>query len=349
MSVTIREVARAAGVSATTVSRVFNQEHLVSVNTRTRVLSIAKRLHYVPNAAARSLSARRTHVLGVLVPLPHAEFFMEMVRGMDEAALQHGYLLVISGSHNRIADMRTAFRAMKGQVDGFLVVAPNVARELLQDALQDVLPSETPAVFLNSSAPGGRHRAVRLANHDGAYQAVQHLLALGHERIALVAGPEINGETHERRAGYLQALRDAGLAPDPALQVQGAFTRESGVEAGRALLAMDPRPTAVFASNDLMAIGLLSIFHAAGVRVPEEIALIGFDDIPMARYVQPTLSTVHVPIREMGARAVERLVERLDEGSDAEVTTDMMETTLRLRASTLGSDYREEPLYSYLS
>ena len=121
MSVTIREVARTAGVSATTVSRVFNQGHLVNDDTRANVLAVAEMLRYVPNAAARSLSTRQSNVLGLLVPHPHSEFFIEMMRGMDEAAQRLGYLLLISGSHNRIEDTRTAFRSMKGQVDGFLV------------------------------------------------------------------------------------------------------------------------------------------------------------------------------------------------------------------------------------
>lgn len=345
MSVTIREVARVAGVSASTVSRVFNQADLVSSKTRARILEVAERLQYVPNAAARSLSIRRTHVLGLLVPLPHSEFFIEMMRGMDDAAQELGFLLLISGSHNRIEDTRTAFRSMKGQVDGFLVVAPNVEPE----ALWDVLPRDVPAVFLNSSAPGDRYSTIRLTNRDGARAAVQHLLALGHERIAIVKGPAVNGEAQERLEGYQQALRDAGIEPDPQLEVDGTFTRESGVAAGRVLLGLPRPPTAVFASNDLMAIGLLTVFHGAGLRVPDDVAIVGFDDIPMARYVQPALSTVHVPIYQIGRRAVERLVALVEKEGEGEPTADVLETRLVVRASTLGSAYDQADEHPYLS
>ncbi len=344
-TITIREVARAAGVSITTVSRVFNQGHLVKNETRKRVMEHADRLQYVPNTAARNLIVRRKNILGVIVPFPHSEYFIEMLAGMDEVAQRYGFLLMITGSHHRSEDMRVAYGSMKGQVDGFLVVAPNAPVE----TWQDVVPPEVPSVFLNSPDLGRRYRSVRLMNREGGFRATQHLIGLGHERIAVIAGPDVNSESQERLDGYRAALLEAGIMPDPALLFKGNFMRDTGAEAAQAILALCERPTAIFAFNDLMAIGAMSVLNHRGVRVPEDIALMGFDDIPMAQYVQPTLSTVSVPIRSMGARAVEYLVRLLNEEEEAVEVPALVQTRIVPRASTLGRAFHGVTEHQFLS
>lgn len=320
-SVTIKEVAAKAGVSVATISRVLNGKGPVREATSRLVIETARSLQYSPHAGARSLSTRRTNTVGLLLPDLHGEFFSEVIRGIDAEARGSGYHLIVSGFHSDQDEMTAVLRAMRGRVDGVIVMSPD--REAA--ALCQQLPLGLPTVLLNSVADATR--AITIDNYGGSSAMVRHLLDLGHARIAFIKGPAENADASERLRGYRDA---AGVAAY--LEVDGDFSEDAGRSAAAAVLGSTPWPTAVFAANDAMAIGALAALRDAGVMVPEQIAIAGFDDIPIARYVTPALTTVNVAIAELGRRAFELLERRMnDPMHDAE--NEILPTTLVIRAS----------------
>jgi LacI family transcriptional regulator len=324
--VTIKEVAREAGVSVATVSRVINEKGPVREETQRRIRRVVEKLRYAPHGAARSLIMRKTHTLGVLLPDLFGEFFSELIRGIDVAARQRGYHLIVSGSHGDRAETRALLRAMRGRVDGLVVLSAN----LDAGELEANLPFEFPVVLLNGAGKGV-FDAVRVDNYGGASAMVHHVIGLGHRRIAFVTGPPKNLDAAERLRGFRDAVsRAAGTS---ALEIPGDFREEAGYRAAARILRFKSRPTAILAANDAMAIGLLCAFRDCHVHVPEDIALAGFDDIPMARYMTPPLTTVSVPIADLGARAAARLLHVLDETDGRHRREEILPTTLVVRAS----------------
>lgn len=298
-NVTIRDVAAGAGVSVATVSRVFNQKGPIREETVRRVMDVAGALQYIPHAGARSLSTRSTRTIGVVLPDLHGEFFSEVIRGIDLAARESGYHLLLSGSHADRDEMRAVVQAVRGLVDGLIVMSP----DLDASALLGELPGGIPVVLLNAKVDG--RPSITIDNAGGARGVVRHLASLGHKHIAFIGGPPRNADAEQRRRGFRTGVRAHGIE---GVELAGDFTEDSGYEAGQAIAAMKPRPTAAFAANDSMAIGALSAFRDARVRVPDQIALVGFDDIPIARFLDPPLTTVKVPIAELGRRGLQILV-----------------------------------------
>lgn len=320
---TIRDVAARSGVSVATVSRVFNQKGPVREDTVRRVMDVAGELQYVPHAGARSLSTRSTRTIGVLLPDLHGEFFSEVIRGIDVAARQRGYHILVSGSHSDAEEMSAMLRTLRGRVDGLVVMSPDLGLGPLSRAL-----GNEPVVLLNTAASG--RRTIRIDNCDGARTMTEHLLALGHRRIAFITGPERNADAAERRRGYRDGLSSR---VSKSIEIGGDFTEDSGYRAVSLILANLPQPTAIFAANDAMAIGALHALREAQIRVPEQIALAGFDDIPIARYLTPPLTTVRVEIAELGRRAVDHLVKTIETGADSGRKHDLIATTLVIRES----------------
>ena len=309
-SVTIKDVALAAQVSVATVSRALNGHTNVAEAVRHRVLATAKQLRYTPHAAARSLSSRRTHMLGVVLPDLYGEFFSELVRGVDQAAREHGLHLLVSSYHGHPEEQGEALRAMRGRVDGLLVMSPYV----VAPAVIATDLTALPVVLINTQTAADGIAALNVDNHGGAMTMMGHLIASGHRRIAFIAGPEDNFDAHERRRGY----RDALVQQLPDMQewiLPGDFDEASGHRAGLALVAGPTLPDAVFAANDMMALGCLFALSQAGIRVPDDIALAGFDDIPLARYVHPALTTMRINIAEVGDRAVRMLLAQMGKES----------------------------------
>lgn len=329
MSTTIKDVARQAGVSVATVSRVFNESGPVDKATKQNVLAAAEELQYVPNQAARSLITRRTQTIGVLLPDMHGEFFAQVIRGLDKTARTHDYHLLVSSSHSDEDEARTMVRAMLGRVDGLVLMWPSLESRLFAD----FLPKELPTVLLMVSGEATALPTLSIDNRGGARAAVEHLLGHGHKRIAILTGPARNRDAKQRLAGYRAAMRASEGGHDPQLELSGDFTREAGHQAVAQLLAIDPPPTALFASNDAMAIGALNALHDAGVRIPEEMAVVGFDDIPSAQYMNPSLSTVHVPIYELGTRAVDLLIRQVSGERAGDPVDGVLSTELVPRAS----------------
>jgi LacI family transcriptional regulator len=326
---TIKDVAREANVSVATVSRVFNGGAPVREETSRKIREIATRLRYVPHSGARSLITSKTSTIGVLLPDLYGEFFSEVIRGIDLAARRSGYHLIISNSHQDKSEIESAMRAMRGRVDGVIIMSPDIDAE----ALLANLPDSHPVVLLNCALRRGAFDSVNIDNTRGTRAIVQHLIKHGHKRIAIITGAERNFDGHERLLSYRATLRSASLEKNSRFEVAGNFTEDSGFDAARALLALRNRPTAIFAANDSMAIGALSALREAGVGVPEEIAVVGFDDIGIARYVNPPLTSVHVPIAELGERAMAKLLSALRDKERHVRRQDVLGTTVVIRSS----------------
>jgi LacI family transcriptional regulator len=327
MAVTIKDVALKARVSIASVSRALNGTGTVTRETRERVLRAAQQLRYTPHQAARSLITRRTRTIGVLLPDLHGEYFSELIRGIDKAARELGLHLLVSSSHGDSAEARLALESMNGRVDGVLIMSSHVDSQLVHGALTAALP----AVHMNMPSMAGDSPTFVTDHFGGARTLVQHFVSLGYRRIAHITGPEGNWDAEERLRGY-QAVLARGSGADE-LIVRGDFSEESGYLAGRRLLALAPRPDAVFAGNDMMAIGCLYAFTEAGLRVPDDIAIGGFDDIPISRYVTPALTTVRAQTTELGRQALSALAQSISSAGTGKGQRTVLDTQLVLRDS----------------
>ena len=326
---TIRDVARESGVSIATVSRVFNDSSLVSEETGRVVREAAARLNYWPNGVARSLITNRTHALGVLLPDMYGEFFSEVIRGVDLAARRNGFHVLVSSSHADSEALAEALRSMSGRIDGVMVMAPDV------DAPGAIrgFSHHCPVVLINPGQEVEECDTISVANVEGAHEMVRHLLGLGHRRIAIVRGPARNLDGDQRLQGYRSALIEAGIELDPQLELRGDFTEPSGWEAALVLARMEPRPTAVFVTNDHMAVGVLAGLAESGLSVPGDVAVAGFDDIAIARYTSPPLTSVHVNTALLGERAVELVLRAKRSPNPGMRQHEVLPTTLAIRRS----------------
>lgn len=328
---TIRDVASRAEVSVASVSRVLNGAGPVTEATRARVIEAADALRYVPHSGARSLSKSRTDTVGVILPDLFGEFFSELIRGMDLAARTHGLHLIVSSSHDDADEASAAIRSMRGRVDGLIVLSPHLDAANLAASLAGRLP----VLLMNGGAVDAGRPSIVVDNHGGAIAAVEHLLAVGCRRVAHVSGPTGNLEAEARLSGYLQAMAAAGLA---AQVLDGDFTQGAGHRAAATMLGADDRPDGVFAANDMTAIGVLLALQAAGVRCPEDVRVVGFDDVPIAELVRPSLTTLRIDIAETGSRALERLVGLIralgDDATLADVACEVVRPVLVARDSS---------------
>jgi LacI family transcriptional regulator len=308
---TIRDVARAAKVSIATVSRALNGHSNVRDSVRTHVQAVAAALGYVPHTGARSLSLARTNAIGVMLPDLHGEFYSEALRGIDGEASARGLQLLLSNMH---ADQRGAetLRFMRGRVDALIIMAPDIEPERLLAHL----PASLPTVLISCPDLAADHPQFRIDNATAAEAMVEHLVASGRRRIVHLSGPRGNRDAEERIAGYCTAMARHGLA---SRILTGNFDEESGTATAHQLIGETPRADALFAANDMMAIGALVAFQRAGLAIPGDIAVAGFDDIPLARLVTPALTTMRVGIAEIGAEAVSRVAAILAGGEDTEI------------------------------
>ena len=302
---TIRDVARRAQLSVATVSRALNGFENVSDKARQRIAIAVKDLGYVPHAGARSLSLSRNNAIGVVLPDLHGEFFSEIVRGMDREASRRGYLLLLSNLHAGSEQAATALRAMRGRVDGLIVMAPHVGAAELASAL----PNGLPSILINTRHATGQHPAIHLDNAAGVRSVVEHLVSLGRRRLVHIAGPPLNIDAQERAAAFLAAVAEYDVQGEI---LQGDFEMQSGDAAIATLIANGSDFDAIVAGNDNMAIGAIEALRAAARRIPEDVAIAGFDDIPLARHLGMT--TVRVRIAELGERALTRLLDSLPAG-----------------------------------
>lgn len=312
-SLTIEEIAEIAQVSRSTVSRVLNNHPSVRQTVRDRVLQVIREYNYAPHAAARSLASSRTNVIGLLIPRSAAvifadPFFPHVIQGITEACNSMGYFLMLAMV---TADFEQGFysRILRSRhFDGIIMLSSDVDDPILPLLIKDRMP----LVLIGHHPYFQNLISVDVENREGARMAVAHLIGLGHTRIASITGPLQMTAGLDRRDGYKQALLEAGIPIVPELIVESDFTQEGGYQAMQRLLGLAPRPGAVFVASDPMAIGALRAIHEAGLEIPEDIALVGFDDLPSAAFSNPPLTTVRQPIAEMGLTAGRLLLDRLD-------------------------------------
>ncbi|MFQ3648095.1 MAG: LacI family DNA-binding transcriptional regulator [Anaerolineae bacterium] len=307
--ITIHDIARESGVSYSTVSRVLNGFEFVKEETRVKVLATADKLGYVANLQAKSLAGGRTRIIGLLVPGLDNGYIGEIVRGIDEEIAKLNYDLMLYTTRRRIGSEAQYVRAISnGLTDGLILIVPMLEKEYI-DTLQE---HNFPYVVVDQMSPQVHSSVVDSTNWQGAYDATRYLIELGHQRIGFIKGLAPLQSAAERLQGYRAALVDHGIPYDESIVVQGDFFTPSGYTAGLTLLQRHPRPTAIFASNDLMAFGVMQAAREYGLRIPEDLSLVGFDDIPQAALVHPQLTTVRQPLEQMGRIAVNLLIEQIE-------------------------------------
>ena len=313
---TIQDVAKQAGVAPMTVSRVVNKSGYVAEAMRARVETAIADLGYVPNTLARSLRSRRTNTLALVVTDVTNPFFTTVARGVEDAASDAGFMVILSNTDEHEAKERRSLQMLlQKQVDGILLVPAGDATE----SLRVIQHQQTPVVVLDRRVSGANVDVVRCDSEQGAYQLGRLLVSLGHRTVATVAGPQGLLTSDDRVAGFQRALAEAGLERsarvyhgDIAPVYYGNLTQKSGYDMTLRALSDAPSPTALFATNNFLAIGALNALHDAGRRVPEDVALVAFDDLPPAFVTFPFLTVVDQPAYEMGRKAVEILLTRLD-------------------------------------
>ena len=307
---TIREVAESAGVSYATVSHVINNTRVVTQETRERVLAAMAALNYRPNALARSLRQGKTNTIGLVLPDSANPFFAEISRSIEDEAFRKGYSVFLCNTE--LDTQRELFYVdvlSKKQVDGIIFVAAGDQA----DSLDFLLRQGMSVVMIDRDLPNVEVDAVLTDHQLGGFLATQHLIELGHRRIACIAGPSSITPSAERITGYRKALEQAGLPFDEAMLIRGDYHAESGMEITKSILQMDPRPTAIFALNDLMALGALRAASEANCSVPKDVAVVGYDDLELARFTSPPLTTIAQPKKEIGAQALTLLVDRISQ------------------------------------
>jgi LacI family transcriptional regulator len=305
---TIRDVASRAGVSVATAARALGEYGYVSAATRARVSRAAQALDYHPNAIARSMIKGRTQTLAVIVSDNANPFFAAVVRGIEDVVLGKGYAIMLCNADEDPDKEAIYLRTVRQKrVDG-LVISPSGGSPA---RLRSMLANGTPIVQMDRRLPGLAADAVLIDNRAGVRAAIRHLIALGHRRIGIISGPRGLFTGRERLHAYRTALRGAGLAVDPDLILEGTFKEASGYELVGRFLTMRRRPTALFVANNLMTIGALLRLKEAGVKIPHEMAVVGFDDMDWAPILTPPLTAVAQPGYDLGAAAGRLLVERL--------------------------------------
>ena len=328
---TIRDVAREAGVSVATVSRVLNDHPHVAPKTRDAVLKAVREHRFSTNRTARGLSGGRTGLVGVTLPFVHATYFALMLSGLSDALYEQDMRAVVCPTlheHDREVDLLS--RLMHGTTDGAILMLPTETSAELR-ALRAV---GYPFVVVDPRGPlEDGIASVSAQNASGAREATRHLLDLGHRRIAAVTGPAGWAATEERLVGYHAGLAGAGVLPDPALELTADFVLERGRDATRALLDLPDPPTAIFAFNDSLAIGAMQAAAERGLRVPDDLSVVGFDDSDEAALVTPALTSVRQPLGEMGRMAVSLLTRLLD-GQRIDPGRVELATKLIVRGST---------------
>lgn len=336
MVVSIKEIARRAGVSHSTVSRALHDNPLVNPDTAARIRALAEEMGYVPSAIGRGLATRSTHTLGLVVTTIADPFVSEVVRGAEELAMDHGYAVFLCQSGGQPQRELAAVRALhENRVDGVVVTSSRVG-ELYRPLLVQM---NVPIVLVNNERSDPGMWFVSIDDCHGGALATEHLLHLGRRRIGFVAGwPEVSS-SHGRLRGCIDMLVKHGLGTSPHWTGSGNGRMDGGCAAAREMLTCRPLPDGLFCYNDLTAIGALKVLREAGVRVPEDVAVVGFDDISMAAFACPSLSTIAQPRLDMGELAVRMLLD-LIAGRNVESQT--LKGSLVIRESTLAAQAEDQ-------
>ncbi len=304
---TINDIARLANVSKKTVSRVINQSPFVKDETRAKIDAVIQRIGYAPDPQARGLAFRRSFLIGLVYDNPNAQYIVHTQEGALDALRGSGFELVVHPCDRLSEDFVPGVRRFveRQKLHGVILLPPVSEDPALARMMQEI---GCQCVRLASVRLDNTSKMIVSNDREVTAEAANYLEALGHRRIGFIAGPSPNRSAHERQSGFIGALEKRGLSVPPEMIVEGAYTFESGVACGEALLAQRPRPTAIFASNDEMAAGVYKAAYRMHILIPDELSVIGFDDTPMASRLTPALTTIRLPIREMGRLAAATLI-----------------------------------------
>jgi LacI family transcriptional regulator len=327
---TVLDVARLAGVSTATVSRVINSPDSVRQKTREKVLLAMKKCNYKYNALARGFVTKKSNTIGLIIPTISNSVFAESTFGVQEYADQKNIRVVLGNSCYKYSQEENLIKVLReNQVDGLIITTTNLKGEILTSLVDE----KFPFVLLFSTVKKGPMSAVGIDNYRGGYLATEHLISLGHKRIGMVAGNfSMTDRSFHRWHGYKKCLRDNKIAYDKKLLVQTDYSLSGGRDAIKKLLGLPSPPTAVFCSNDYIALGAIKGARELGLALPEDLSIVGFDDMQTASYILPALTTIHQPAYEMGRRAAELLLQLIQKQSKP--TQYMMDSTLVIRDST---------------
>ena len=314
---TLRELAKIVGVSTSTASRALNQSTAISEEVRKRVLRAAQETNYIPNSMARGLALRRSHLIGLVVPSIGNPFFAEIARGAHDAAYERGYVVTLCDTQ-RSKNREDLFvqTLLQSRVDGVIVTGG----VLNQEHIQGLKHHRLPVVLAGRRSSGTGHSGVSVDNVLVGYEASRYLLEKGHRKILYMSGPAESAASRDRQRGFEDAIQGSDLE---ASVVQGDFSMESGFEEAARIASLKTAPTGVFAANDMMAIGLIMGLINLGLKVPGDIAVVGTDDIPMGALIRPALTTVHVPMYDIGTRSMQLLLRSI-EGDDVAPTESIL-------------------------
>ena len=330
---TINDIAKLANVSKRTVSRVLNNSPSTKSETRDRIMSIIQEVGYVPDPQARGLAFRQSYLVGFVYDNPNGQYVTDMLQGILNVLRGHGYELIVHPCHRRspdfLADVRSFVQRQK--LLG-VVLPPSVSEDdELVAMLNEIGCPYSRIAALALEAPA---RMVVTNDRLGAAEAARHLADLGHHRIAHISGPISARSTQERRAGFAQGLADRGLQMDQRFLLEGAYTFESGIVCAKRLLEMDPRPTAIFAANDETAAGVYVAAHEAGLEIPRDLSVVGYDDSPMVSKLWPPLTSVRLPVRELGGLAARKLLAQSPDAGPEDLAVYSLTPSLVARRSS---------------
>ncbi len=317
MAVTIKEIAQKVNVSIATVSRALNGDSKVTDKTKDLVLAAAKELEYKPNIVARYLVNKSSKIIGVILPEIIDEFFSSVIKEIDRIAHDDGFNIIVSGSHGRLNGAESIVNFMdRSMVEGLILMAPKLDGEI-REVINN---SRHPIVLLNSGDAFENSVKISIDNFQGAYASADHLIWHGCKKIGMIKGPSENFEARERYRGFKKALWDKKIKIDQELIVSGDFTIKSGYYGFIRLFSQKKKPEAIFAANDMTAVGIYEAAKSLNIKIPEDVAVVGFDDIFLSRLLNPRLTTIHVPIDELGARAVKYLLKMIKGKADKKLS-----------------------------
>ncbi|MCF6268420.1 MAG: LacI family transcriptional regulator [Melioribacteraceae bacterium] len=318
MKANIYDIANKAGVSTATVSRALgDKQNSVKPETREKILKISEELEYRPNSLAKNLAKKTTSAIGLVLPEIQGDFYNQIIKGVDEIAFSGGYHLIVASSHSKRNIVESLLGFMhESLVDGVILMIPS-----MNNQLEEVLSNyKIPIVIMNDIQAYKKYDIVCIDNYQGAYSIIEYLIkSLNHTKIAMIAGPAGNHDSQMRKKGYISALKNAGIKIRKDWIIEGDFTTKGGELACSRILSLKEKPDVIFAANDNMAAGCYNVAESLGFNIPNDISIVGFDNIELGSYLRPKLTTVHVPVSEIGKISTKVLINRLHNKDDNSV------------------------------
>lgn len=309
MTVTIKQIANKANVSIATVSRALSGDSKVREDTRKLVMKIAKQLNYNPNILARNFVKRKSNIIGLLLPDISDEYFSEIIRGIDDTSYLNGYYTMVMSSHgNRSLTESINTMMSSGIVGGFILLVPFINTEIKRELSEE----KVPFVLISGDTEIGEYDIISIDNYKASFEMTEYLIKKGFKKIAHITGPLDNNDAYLRKKGFVDACVKNKIRVKNSWILKGNFTMESGEDTASKLISLKDKPEVIYAANDTMAIGCYNAIHKKGMRIPEDIGVVGFDDVLISSYMNPPLTTVQVNTDELGKIAAERLIEKMN-------------------------------------